>query len=137
MCLLTGRIPRGQTHLFNAGTNLDIGTGRVQFELGFSSRWELKAIDTRSICPLAIRARTGESTRDCTNPHLTRGCLRTPKQDKVLDVIRKQAWPFYRTISGVRLCWELEEPEGPKDSNLVAVLTWHRNGSNCIQHAYL
>ena len=22
-----------------------------------------------------------------------------------LDVIRKEAWPFYRTISGGRLCW--------------------------------
>jgi len=32
------------------------------------------------------------------------------------DVIRKEAWPFYKTISGVRLCWELEEPKGP---NLV------------------
>jgi len=31
-----------------------------------------------------------------------------------LDVIRKEAWPFYRTISGVCLCWELEEPNGPK-----------------------
>ena len=31
-----------------------------------------------------------------------------------LDVIRKEAWPFYSTGSGVRLCWELEEPEGPK-----------------------
>ena len=30
------------------------------------------------------------------------------------DVIRKEAWPFYRTISDVRLCWELEEPKGPK-----------------------
>ena len=30
-----------------------------------------------------------------------------------LDVIRKEAWTFYRTISGVRLCWELEEPKGP------------------------
>ena len=29
-------------------------------------------------------------------------------------MIRKEAWPFYRTISGVRLCWELEEPKGPK-----------------------
>jgi len=29
-------------------------------------------------------------------------------------VIRKEAWTFYRTISGVRLCWELEEPKGPK-----------------------
>ena len=24
------------------------------------------------------------------------------------DVIRKEAWRFYRTISGVRLCWALE-----------------------------
>jgi len=31
-----------------------------------------------------------------------------------LDVIRKEAWSFYRTISGVRLYWVLEEPEGPK-----------------------
>ena len=30
------------------------------------------------------------------------------------DVIRKEAWPLYRTISGVRLCWKLEEPKGPK-----------------------
>ena len=30
------------------------------------------------------------------------------------DVIRKEAWPCYRTISGVRLCWELEEPKGTK-----------------------
>ena len=52
-----GRIPRGQTDLFNSGTNSNIGTSRVQFVLGFSSRWELKAIDTRSICPLSIRAR--------------------------------------------------------------------------------
>ena len=28
------------------------------------------------------------------------------------DVIRKEAWPFYSTIFGVRLCWELEEPQG-------------------------
>ena len=31
------------------------------------------------------------------------------------DVIRKEAWSFYRIISGVRLCWELEEPKGPKE----------------------
>jgi len=31
-----------------------------------------------------------------------------------LGVIRKEAWRFYRTIFGVRLCWKLEEPEGPK-----------------------
>ena len=29
-------------------------------------------------------------------------------------VIRKEACPFSRTISGVRLCWELEEPKGSK-----------------------
>ena len=33
-----------------------------------------------------------------------------------LDVIRKKAWPFYKTNSGVRLCWELEEPKGLKYS---------------------
>ena len=33
-----------------------------------------------------------------------------------LHVIRKEAWPLYRTISCVRLCWELEEPKGPKGS---------------------
>ena len=31
-----------------------------------------------------------------------------------LDVIRNEAWPSYRTSSGVRLCWELEESNGPK-----------------------
>ena len=31
-------------------------------------------------------------------------------------VIQKEAWPFYKTIPGVRVCWELEEPEGPKGS---------------------
>ena len=35
-----------------------------------------------------------------------------------LDVIRKEAWPFYRTSSGVRLWWELEEPKGPKGTVL-------------------
>ena len=38
-----------------------------------------------------------------------------------LDVIRKEAWSFYRTISGVRLCWELEEPKGPKVSTETPV----------------
>jgi hypothetical protein len=30
------------------------------------------------------------------------------------DVIRKEAWLFHRTTCGVRLCWEREEPTGPK-----------------------
>ena len=34
------------------------------------------------------------------------------------DVIRNEAWSFYRTISGVRLCEELEEPKGPKGPTL-------------------
>ena len=29
-------------------------------------------------------------------------------------MIRKESWPFYRTKSGVRLCWELEKLKGPK-----------------------
>jgi len=39
-------------------------------------------------------------------------------------VIRKEAWPFYRTISAVRLCWELEEPKGPKGAHGAS---FHRN----------
>ena len=33
-------------------------------------------------------------------------------------MIQKEAWSFYRTISGVRLCWELEKPEGSKGVRL-------------------
>ena len=36
--------------------------------------------------------------------------------------IRKEAWPFYRTSSGVRLCWELEEPKGPKGMGRMAAV---------------
>ena len=32
----------------------------------------------------------------------------------------KEAWPFYRTSSGVRLWWELEEPKGPKGTQAAA-----------------
>ena len=31
-----------------------------------------------------------------------------------LNVIQKEAWLCCRTCSGVRLCWELEEPQGPR-----------------------
>ena len=37
------------------------------------------------------------------------------------DVIRKEAWPVYRTSSGVRLCWELEQPEGPTGSHSMSL----------------
>ena len=36
-----------------------------------------------------------------------------------LNVVPKEAWLFCRTSSGVRLCWELEEPKGPKGSGLI------------------
>ena len=32
-----------------------------------------------------------------------------------LDVIRKEAWPFYRTSSGVRLCWSSKNLKDLKD----------------------
>ena len=34
-------------------------------------------------------------------------------------MVRKKAWPFYRTISGVRLRWEIDEPEGLKGTHPV------------------
>ena len=34
-------------------------------------------------------------------------------------MIRKEAWSFYSTSSGVRLCWKLEEPTGPKDPTKI------------------
>ena len=48
--------------------------------------------------------------------HVLRGVRVAVLALVVPDVIRKEAWSFYRTISGVRLCWELEEPKGPKCS---------------------
>ena len=31
-----------------------------------------------------------------------------------MEVLGGEVVSFYRTSSGVRLCWELEEPKGPK-----------------------
>ena len=45
------------------------------------------------------------------------------------DVIRKEAWPLYRTISGVRLCWELEEPKGFKGRCRPCCSFLNREGS--------
>ena len=33
-------------------------------------------------------------------------------------MIRKEAWSFYKTISCVRLCWELGKPTGPEGLQL-------------------
>ena len=45
---------------------------------------------------------------------------------------RKEAWPFYRTISGVRRCWELEKPKGPdgrvRSQSSLKVLTSREAG---------
>ena len=41
-------------------------------------------------------------------------CTRGP------DVIRKEAWSFYRRNSGIRLCWELEDPKGPAGLCIIA-----------------
>ena len=37
-------------------------------------------------------------------------------------MIKKEVWPFYRTISSVRLCWELEEPKGPEGPKGTSVI---------------
>ena len=50
-------------------------------------------------------------------------------------MIRKEAWLFYRTISGVRLCWELEEPNGPKGhpGSSTEAYAAERRGNNLIR----
>ena len=37
---------------------------------------------------------------------------------------QEEAWSFYRTIFGVRLCWELEEPKGPKGGSFGDALSF-------------
>ena len=46
-------------------------------------------------------------------------------------MIRKEAWPFYRTISGVRLGWELEEPKGPTGPILATTPGERREALQC------
>ena len=51
----------------------------------------------------------------------------------VPDAIRKKAWPFYRTGSGVRLYWELEESKGPEGVRGFGLEVWELgfNISSC------
>ena len=42
------------------------------------------------------------------------------------------AWPFYRTISGVLLCWELEEPTGPKGEGPAFTTCWCSTRGACL-----
>ena len=51
-----------------------------------------------------------------------------------LDVIRKEAWPFYRTSSGVHLCWQLEEPKGPKRKGGLGRAVWREPGSPSVTY---
>ena len=54
-----------------------------------------------------------------TDHAIRRGALRAsaiPSAMGSYHVIRKEAGLFCRTSSSVRLCWELEEPKGPKGS---------------------
>ena len=37
-----------------------------------------------------------------------------------MNVIREESWLFCTTSSGVRLCWELEEPQGPNGESEAA-----------------
>jgi len=59
-------------------------------------------------------------------PFLNGSLFARERMRKRVDVIRKEAWPFYRTISGVRLCWELEEPNGPigLGRDMIALMSW-------------
>ena len=51
------------------------------------------------------------------------------------DVIRKEAWSFYGTISAVRPCWELEEPKGPKDGSLALARRFSYRGTSIIRNS--
>jgi len=62
---------------------------------------------TRQEEALGIQSRVGSRSLDL-------GAIHRRLEPLCRDVIRKEAWPFYRTIPGVRLCWKLEEPKGPK-----------------------
>jgi len=75
--------------------------GRAAGPTGVEALPRMGALVGRQVAGRAICAQSFQAT---FSPFGTGG----------LEVIRKEAWPFYRTSSGVRLCWELEEPKGPK-----------------------
>ena len=68
----------------------------------------------------------GPRHRNCNATHFVLAILCTGGP----DVIRKEAWPFYRTISGVGLCWDLEEPKGPKGAH--STVCWQTCGASTI-----
>ena len=112
----------GEVHLYIVGANSWGINGRVKdgviapcwVRCGLGPRWShwlgigaIGLVDTTQVvrapgvCP---------STAGFALPIAAILCTGGP------DVIRKEAWCFHRTISGVRLCWELEEPKGCKKS---------------------
>ena len=66
-------------------------------------------------------------------PYVATGC-ETMYPQVCLNEIRKVAWLFCRTSSGVRLCWELEEPKGPKKSRKFAPFAQRSRRTPC-RHA--
>ena len=55
-------------------------------------------------------------------------------------MIRKDAWPFYKTTSDVRLCWEIEEVRGPKGRNahrLASSLDFVRLRRLCFPDSFI
>ena len=48
-------------------------------------------------------------------------------------MIRKEAWSFYRTISVVRICGELEEPKGPQGRSHFEILSGSTRYTQCLQ----
>ena len=62
---------------------------------------------------LPREAESPETAQNVTTPNTVEVIRLLARGGRGLDVIRKKAWPFYRLSSGVRLCWELEGPEGP------------------------
>ena len=74
-------------------------------------------------------------TVSCCGSYFKEPTLQSPScpshHARGLDVIRKEAWSFYRTISGVRLCWELENPQAPK------VMIWNFCRKSCFEQSIL
>jgi len=74
--------------------------------------------------PPSPSAGQGNSAFPCTDPARFRYLLCTTLRGWPPGVaLVKEAWSFYITISSVRLCWELEEHQGPKGSSRLSALS--------------
>ena len=94
-------------------------TVQAKLCLGFQVRVHKKIMKSLKFCPLRSRA-----VGRCVGAWFSRFL---PRSSVWLDVIREEAWPFYRTSSGVRLCWVSKNLKDLKvDANL--------SGVNATQH---